>query len=174
MPFIRPSPNPIYKCHDQHDITLLTRLRVGFSNDSNVKIRGFNYIDKPRTNGAGGGVGVYISERIQFIRRYDLENNLIECIWLEISYPNTKSFLIGIIYRPPDTSLYLPANFNMLLNEVLSLICSEDKEITLLGDMNCNKKPRALRFALQSMRKRTKRTCHRFCLISTLTEVISV
>ena len=37
-----------------------------------------------------------------------------------------------------------------------------------------NKKPRALRFALQSMRKRTKRTCHRFCLISTLTEVISV
>ena len=35
--------------------------------NSNVKIRRFNYIDKPRTNGAGSEVGDYSSERIEFI-----------------------------------------------------------------------------------------------------------
>ena len=55
LPFIRPSPNPIYKCHDPHGITLLTRLRVGFSHLREHKFRhGFTDIYDPfcscRTN----------------------------------------------------------------------------------------------------------------------------
>ena len=88
----------IFTSFQNIDIFGGTETHINEDISSNVKIRGFKYIDKPRTNGAGGGVGVYISERIQFIRRFDLENDLIECLWLQISYPNTKGFLIGIIY----------------------------------------------------------------------------
>ena len=52
--------------------------------------------------------------------------------------PFLKSFLIGIIYRPPATTDYLPPNFNNLLDSVLSLIPVEGKEVSLLGDINCN------------------------------------
>lgn len=49
--------------------------------------------------GNGGGVGAYnyVSPNLPFHRRIDLELNGIECIWLEILFPETKSFLIGII-----------------------------------------------------------------------------
>ena len=103
-----------------------------------VYIPGYTFVNKPRVKGRGGGVGVYISNRIPYHRRFDLENDTVECIWLEITYPKTKSFLIGIIYRPPDTSDYLPPNFNNLLDDVLTLISVEGKELSLLGDINCN------------------------------------
>ena len=52
--------------------------------------------------------------------------------------PFLKSFLIGIIYRPPATSDYLPPNFNKFLDSVLSLISVEGKKVSLLRDINCN------------------------------------
>ena len=53
-------------------------------------------------------------------------------------FPKTKSFLIGIIYRPPDSSNHLCANFNCKFESMLSAVSSENKECLLTGDMNCN------------------------------------
>ena len=39
-------------------------------------------------------------------RRYDLEVKGMECLRLEVFIQNSKSFVIGIIYRPPDSSQY--------------------------------------------------------------------
>ena len=70
-------------------------------------IPGYTFISKHRKTGSGGGVGAYISSSIPFERRYDLENELIECIWIEILFPNTKGLLLGIVYRPPDSSNHI-------------------------------------------------------------------
>ena len=122
------------------NIDILGVSETHMQNDSinSVKIPGYIFVNKPRKLGPGGGVAAYISERIPFHRRYDLENDSIECIWLEITYPNTKSSLVGFIYRPPDSSKYLPSNFNSVLDDILTLISVEGNEVTLLGDINCN------------------------------------
>ena len=84
--------------------------------EAEVQIEGYTFIAKSRASGQGGGVGVYISSSIPFQRRMDLEQEDIECIWIEILFPKTKGFLVGIIYRPPDSSKHLCANFNCNFN----------------------------------------------------------
>ena len=50
-------------------------------------------------------------QAVPFQRRVDLEVNGVECIWLEILFPYSKSFRIGIVYRPPDSSRYHSKDF---------------------------------------------------------------
>ena len=66
-------------------------------------IPGYTYIDRPRKSGSGGGVGVYINEKLDFIRRNDLESDQIESIWIEIRIKNSKNMLLCILYKPPDS-----------------------------------------------------------------------
>ena len=46
---------------------------------------------------------VYVKNGIHAKRREDLEINDISCVWLEISQIKSKPFLIGNMYRPPDS-----------------------------------------------------------------------
>ena len=55
-----------------------------------------------------------------------------------IFFPKTKGFLIGIIYRPLDTSKHLPEDFNENFDSMLTTVFSENKECILTGDINCN------------------------------------
>ena len=54
------------------------------------EIPGYTFINKSRDVGTHGGIAIYIKDGIPFIRRTDLEVNELECIWLEINFPNTK------------------------------------------------------------------------------------
>ena len=67
--------------------------------------------DHPNGKG-GGGIVVYVTETLTSQRRFDLEAVGIECIWIEVLFKNSKSLLVGHVYRPPDTSDYLPVAFN--------------------------------------------------------------
>ena len=71
-------------------------------------------------------------------RRLDLEEDGIECIWTEVLVKNSKPILVGNLYRPPDSSDYLPEDFNDRFETMLSNVCCEDKETLLLGDFNCD------------------------------------
>ena len=51
----------------------------------------------------GGGLLVYVKIVINARRREDLETHNISCVWLEILPPKSKSFLVGNMYRPPDS-----------------------------------------------------------------------
>ena len=103
-----------------------------------LSVDGYTFISKDRTSSAGGGVGSYIRNELNWERRSDLETPEIEAIWIEIFQNNSSSLLISIIYRPPDSSNHLDANFNDKFNDVLSLGEAENKETKLLGDINCN------------------------------------
>ena len=79
---------------------------------------------------------MYISNNLKWIRRNDLEDLNLECIWIEIFPENAKSILLGTIYRPPDSSKYLHKSFNEHFENMLSTVISESKESILMGDMN--------------------------------------
>jgi len=70
----------------QNNIDILSLSETHLTNDdSNVslyKIPGYTRITKNRAVGQGGGVGIYISDRYNWIRRTDLEVESLECIWI--------------------------------------------------------------------------------------------
>ena len=65
------------------------------------------------------GVLVYVKKGINVKRRVDLETNAISCIWLEIIQENDESFLIGNLYRPPDSRTEYNDNFEDFMEKYL-------------------------------------------------------
>ena len=108
------------------------------TNSELFKMPGFQFIRKDRPDGIGGGVAIYLSDDIKWKRRPDLETPEIECIWVEIEIFKGKNFVVGCIYRPPDSSNYLNKEFNNFLNEMLSKVNKISMETFLLGDINVN------------------------------------
>ena len=102
------------------------------------QIPGFSFLSRSRPTGKGGGVCMYLSNNICFIRRNDLELSDIENIWIEITCKFAKNFLVCCLYRPPSSSRYLPNNFNARMKEMLTMAKAEHKEITIMGDVNVN------------------------------------
>ena len=47
-------------------------------------LEGYMFLGKCRLTGIGGGVGIYIGNNISFKQRFDLENNLLESLCLDI------------------------------------------------------------------------------------------
>ena len=72
-----------------------------------------------------------------FIRRADLEIDELRCIWLDIDFPNTKSLLINVCYRP-CLHQFVPTNFKELLHNSLIKASSKNKEMILIKDFNIN------------------------------------
>ena len=125
--------------HKKFHIFSLSETHIDDCSSSQIfKIPGYSFIHKDRENGSHGGVATYINESIPYTRRTDLKVKHLECIWLEIKFPHTKSFLFSVWYRSPSTSKFLPANFNDLLTTSLSLATAEEKVIILTGVFNCN------------------------------------
>ena len=97
--------------------------------DGELEIPGYKLQRKDRLTGESGGVAVYIKDTLCWHRRHDLETDDIECIWIELSINNkSRPILLGNIYRPPDTSLYLPRDFNEEFEKMLEKINAEEKE----------------------------------------------
>ena len=90
------------------EIHLLTLSETWLKEDvgnGECDIPGYRLYRKDR-KGNHGGVAVYAREDLSVIRRDDLEFRFAEVLWLEISLPKSRSFLVGTIYRPDRTSDY--------------------------------------------------------------------
>ena len=105
-------------------------------NNNLYHIEGYNFVNRNRTKGIGGGVACYINDNINWKRRQDLETENVESIWIEIFVTKSKSFLIATFYRPPISSKYLPIDFNKNFNDLLTRASTENKETLILGDFN--------------------------------------
>ena len=101
--------------------------------DRLVNIEVYNIVRRDR-NKHGGGVCFYLRNTITFSRLYQLENDYLELVALEIQKPNSCPFLIATWYRPPNTPLDYFKNFEMFLKEA----DARHSEIYILGDLNCN------------------------------------
>ncbi|XP_057296255.1 uncharacterized protein LOC130625211 [Hydractinia symbiolongicarpus] len=100
-----------------------------------ISIEGYRTVRKDRKTGIGGGVIVYIRDDLEWQRRFDLESD-IESIVVEIFVEKSKSFIVCVMYRPPDSSLHGTKNFETCLDDFLTISSTEDKETLLLGDLN--------------------------------------
>ena len=68
----------------------------------------YTFLSKPRMEKRGGGVGMYIANRLKFKERNDIntnsENCLYESLFVEVETEKNK-IVIGVIYKPPDTCI---------------------------------------------------------------------
>ena len=98
-----------------HNVDIITISETHLSNSDNIalyNIEGYDLITRNRSHGKAGGVCIYVKNSIVWERQEDLETDSIENIWIEIFFQTSHSFLLCCLYRPPDTSKYLPKNFN--------------------------------------------------------------
>ena len=101
--------------------------------DSAFMIDGFQKpFRKDRGVNAGGGLLVYAKEGVCCNRRSDLESEYLECVWLEIKPVKSKPFLVGNIYRPPNSNI----QWNGIFEDCIEIVLQEEKEIYLMGDIN--------------------------------------
>ena len=80
-----------------------TRLDNSIS-DQEISLKGYSSVRKDR-NRQSGGVAVFISSVIPFIYETELSDTNLEIIWLRVSPPVLKPFLLACVYRAPSTSL---------------------------------------------------------------------
>ena len=101
--------------------------------DSFFEVAGYQKpFRRDRIQNGGGGLLVYVKNEVSCKRRPDLENEQLECIWLEVKPKKSKSFLVGQVYRPPNSSIVWNETFEDCLENALK----EEKEMYILGDMN--------------------------------------
>ncbi len=95
----------------------------------------------------GGGVAIYVREGLHATRRLDLSVNGIESLWIDLQF-NNKTFLIGGIYRPPDSNnndwVLLEESIDRAFNQVCeNIIVAGDFNINVLNS-NTNKMSRLI------------------------------
>ena len=100
----------------------------------------------------GGGVSFFIKNNLNFKVRDDLNRMLpfIETLFIEVQF-NKKSYIIGVIYRVPNTNIEL---FTNELNAIIEPI-KNNHELIIMGDFNIcllqdNKHTRSFRNCMQS------------------------
>lgn len=81
-----------------------------------------------------GGVCIYLRINLNYRIRDDLGNDELECLFVEIRKPRSTSFLVGTWYRPPSSPSDLFGEFE----KIIAKIDAENKELYILGDVNCN------------------------------------
>ena len=89
-------------CKEMPGVIAISETKLSDDNFSNVTINGYKFISKHSPTNAGG-VGLYIKEDIEFIRRQDIEFDFegVETCFIEIPRQKNKNIIIGCIYRHP-------------------------------------------------------------------------
>ncbi|CAB4031940.1 Hypothetical predicted protein [Paramuricea clavata] len=91
-----------------------------------------------RLHKKGGGVCAYIKKNIKATVLKDLSKVSVSNfhqLWINLQCQKNKSIIICVTYRPPDTSLNC---FEDLLKPNYVQALTLNKQILVLGDLNCN------------------------------------
>ena len=101
--------------------------------DNLIHLDGYDIIRKDRSRN-GGGVCIYLRSSINYNIRHDLIPSELEGVCVEVIKPHSRPFLITTVYRPPDSS----SEFFDQFEKLIKTIDDEDKEMYILGDLNCD------------------------------------
>ena len=115
----------------------LTETWLKANEETNIyNMSGYTLLSKTRSHKRGGGVGLYISDRLNYKTRDNLIAVTEECPfeWLFIEAEvDKKVFVIGTVYKPPDTNVHI---FNEHFNDLLRRISKERKKCIIMADFN--------------------------------------
>ena len=105
---------------------------IGFL--TNVELECYGLFHTP-SKISKGGTAVYVNKSYDSLERNDVKINTdeFESTWIEIKNKKSKNILVRCIYRHPHN------NFKELfqyLDETLSKLVEENKELYLCGDFN--------------------------------------
>ena len=120
------------------DIISITESRITKSNlpTSNIHIPGYN-IEQTPTESCAGGTLIYISQKISYKSRPDLQiyhPKHLESTFIEILLPNKSIFIIATVYKHPPMK---PYSFNTSFSQLLQKI-TENKKTIITGSFNLN------------------------------------
>ena len=101
--------------------------------DGMIRVDGYDIIRKDRSR-TGGGVCIYLRITINYQIRDDLVPPGLEAVCIEIDKPCSRPFVVITVYRPPNAQTVF---FNDL-EQLVKTIDDENKEIYILGDLNCD------------------------------------
>ena len=109
-------------------------MRLDSSIDDNmVHINNHDLIRKDRSRN-GGGICIFFINSINYKIKHDLIPPELECVCIEIIKPHSRLFLVSKVYRPPSA----PPEFFDNLEKLVKTIDDENKEMYILGDLNCD------------------------------------
>ena len=120
--------------HKNIDLLALneTRLDLSFT-DNQVGLNGYDIVRKDRSRN-GGGVCIFLRSSINYKIRSDLISTDLEAVCVEITKPHSRPFIVTTVYRPPNAT----SDFFDHLEKLIKQIDDENKEMYLLGDLNCD------------------------------------
>ena len=132
--YLYPKLDEIKLTLSKQDIDILclceTFLNDTFS-ENELNIDNYKLFRKDRHT-LGGGLLIYIRDDIPCNHRNDLESTSIETLCIEIKQPNSKSFLLSYVYRPPSSKVQWIKDFTLIMEKSLS----GEKECIVIGDFN--------------------------------------
>ncbi len=114
----------------------LTETWLNENNMDCFTVNNNEYLGSNRTERSGVGVGIYVSNQLEYKIRNDLTENIediVETKFVEIVNNNGKNLIIGVIYRPPNRNF---AAFENTMNTILQKIDRENKLCYLMGDFS--------------------------------------
>ena len=131
-----------YICNLNHNFSVIAMSETWFS-DITIdfyNMQGYNHEYMYRKDRKGGGVSLFIKETIQYSVINDIvENNeFIESLFVELTdicSSSGKNIIIGVVYRPPNTSI---ETFNEILEDMLCKLKPHKKSVYITGDFNIN------------------------------------
>jgi hypothetical protein len=118
-------------------VIALTETWLHDTNASLFSLPDYRALHATRPCQRGGGVSLYVRCDIDLKARPDLDvfTQDIESIFAEVQLPSHGTFLIGAVYRPPNS------NFNAFLDHLSHILTHVDRgrrKCYLLGDFNVN------------------------------------
>ena len=125
------------KCDKLPDIITISETKLTASS-SLPNLPGFNF-ENVNSPTAAGGVGIFISDHIEYVLRDDLRLNITGCedIWIEVKLStrssHVKKIVVGSIYRHPGSQYN---NFQESLDKTLTLLSRNDTKTVIVGDIN--------------------------------------
>ena len=114
-----------------YDIVGITETWLQGDQAWELSVPGYTCYRRDRNMGRGGGVALLVRNEIQSLARGDLGSGEVESVWIELRNSKGKKTLMGIVYRPPNSSMDIGYN---LIRE-LSLACAKGN-VVVMGDFN--------------------------------------
>ena len=131
------------------DILCLNETKLdGYVKDEDISIPGYTPYRRDR-NRFGGGVAIYVSDRIEAYQMNELEDQNREAVWVKVCFKRSKPIVIGSVYRPPGKGkdLQMMEELQDYLENIHRRL-GQGQELHIFGDLNCNMLKRT---ALSSM-----------------------
>ena len=126
-------------CHLEleFDVLAFTECWLDENTCNSVNFDNYVHIHSLRKNKRGGGISVFVRDKFttKLLTNFNLCCEFVETLFVEISFGGA-SFLLCVIYRPPQGDNYL---FNQKFDEIFSsLRVSKYNNIIVCGDFNYN------------------------------------